>query len=77
MRSFLIKLVSDADGNISSSRFLNVLIGVCACLMAWKMVIMGQMTDTAWGLLLAYGGGTYGWSKLMETKGGKNAPEPK
>ena len=68
MKDFFIRLVSDPDGVISSSRFVNVLIGVCSAFMMWKMVLMGGMSDTIWGLWLAYGGGTYGWSKYNESK---------
>ncbi len=68
MKDFFIKLVSDERGNVSSARFLNLLIGVCACLFCWKLVLIGGFTETHMGLLLAYGGGNYGWGKLMETR---------
>jgi hypothetical protein len=74
MRDFFIKLVSDESGNISSNRFVNVLIGICSCGMMWKMVILGQADASIWGLWLAYGGGIAGWGKFVESKGKGNAP---
>lgn len=68
MKTFFIQLVSDEKGIISSARFINVLIGVCSVGMMLKMVLMGQADASIWGLWLAYGGGTYGYSKLQETK---------
>jgi len=77
MRAFLLRLVSDDKGNISSQRFINLLIGVSSCLLVWKMVMMGGMTDTMWGLWLAYGVGGAGWGKYVEnrSKTEKQAPE--
>lgn len=68
MKDFFIKLVSDEKGNISSMRFLNVLIGVCSCGMMWKMVLLGSADATVWGLWLAYGGGVASWGKYVEHK---------
>ena len=76
MKSFLLRLVSDDKGNISSQRFINLLIGVSSCLLVWKMVLMGGMTDTMWGLWLAYGVGGAGWGKYVENKPPKPKPEP-
>ena len=73
MKCLLIKLISDERGNISSARFLNMLVGICACLFCWKLVLMGGFSEGYFGLLLAYGGGNYGWGKLMETK--REAPK--
>lgn len=68
MKDFLLKLVSDEKGVISSSRFLNLMIGVCGCLISWKLVLLGGYNETYFGLLLAYGGGVYSFSKLQESK---------
>lgn len=80
MKDFLLKLVSDERGNISSARFINILIGVCSCGMMWKMVILGQADATIWGLWLAYGGGIAGWGKFVESKNApvkaKDPPDP-
>lgn len=75
--NFFTKLVSDANGNISSSRFLNVLIGICSCLLMAKLVIMGQMTDTALALWLGYGAGTASFGKFVEHRYKDKAPETK
>jgi hypothetical protein len=74
MKSFFIRLVSDSNGTISSARFLNLLVGVCACLFCWKLVLLGGFSEGYLGLLLAYGGGTYSWGKFVESKGGRNEP---
>lgn len=70
MKDFFIKLVSDGDGHISSSRFLNVVVGIAAMLISWKLVLLGGYNETYFGLLLAYGGGTYSWGKYVENKHG-------
>lgn len=66
--NFLTRLVSDPAGNISSSRFLNLLVGVCACLFCWKLVLMGGFTEGYFIALLAYGSGTYSFGKWVEAK---------
>lgn len=68
MKDFLIKLISDEKGNISSARTINVLIGFCSVAMMWKMVWMGQVSSEIWGLWLAYGVGGAGWGKFVEHK---------
>lgn len=68
MKSFFLHLVSDEHGNISSARFLNVLVGVCSCLMMWKMVLMHEVTGEMWAAWLAYGAGVYSFGKWVEGK---------
>ena len=68
MKDFFLKLISDDKGQISSNRFINVLIGICSCLMMWKLVLSGQATEAIWGLWLAYGVGGAGWGKFVEAK---------
>ena len=72
MKKFWLSLITDSRGDLSHSKFLNVLIGVSSVLLMWKMVLMHEMTDTAWGLWLAYGSGTAGWSSYMQMSSRKN-----
>jgi hypothetical protein len=78
MRRFWLSLITDRYGDLSHSKFLNVLIGISSCVLTWKMVIMHEMSDTMWGLWLAYGSGTAGWSSYLQAnrkRSGDNSDE--
>jgi ABC-type maltose transport system permease subunit len=66
-KKFCLSLITDVHG-ISHTKFLNVLIGISSVVLMWKMVLMHEMTDTAWGLWLAYGSGTAGWSSYLNAR---------
>jgi hypothetical protein len=68
MKQFLLALVSDDRGIVSTGRFLNVMVGVCACLISWKLVVFKEYSPEYFFALLAYGAGTYGWGKALDVK---------
>jgi hypothetical protein len=65
---FFTRMVSDEKGNISHHRFVNVLIGVCSCVVVVWMSYLCKLTSEVFGLWLAYGAGLAGWSKFVEHK---------
>ena len=68
MKTFLLELISDATGRVSSARFLNVVIGLCGCLISWKLVLFSQYSVEYFIVLLSYGGGTFTLGKYLENK---------
>ncbi len=68
MKDFFLRLISDEKGNLSSARFLNLLVGICACAFSWKLVLMGGYNENYFALLLAYGSGTFAAGKWMEKR---------
>jgi len=66
VKDFFIRLISDEKGNLSSARLINLGIAICGCLISWKLVLLGGYNETYFGLLLAYGGGVYGYGKKLE-----------
>lgn len=77
MKQFLIQLISDQHNRISHARFLNLLIGVCACLFCWKLILTDEFTTTYFLMLLVYGSGQQTVNKFLDLKlGTKSNPEP-
>lgn len=75
---YFIELIQDPSGHISHARFLNLFIGVCACLFCWKLVLTGGMSENYFGLLLLYGAGQQTINKALDLFTGrfKNADSP-
>jgi hypothetical protein len=67
----LRELVSDKDNRLSHARVLNLLVGVCACLYCWKLVIVGDFTETYFAYLLLYGMGQQTVNKFLDLRSGK------
>lgn len=76
MKSFFLQLVSDKDDRVSHARFLNLFIGVCACLYCWKLVITGEFTETYFMWLLLYGAGQQTINKFLDLRTGAVTPPP-
>lgn len=62
----ILELIMDPNGSLSHARFLNLFIGVCACLYCWKLVIMGGFNENYFGLLLLYGAGQQTINKALD-----------
>jgi len=69
-----IELICDKDDRLSHARLLNLLVGICACLYCWKLVIMGGFTETYFAYLLLYGMGQQTVNKFLDLKHG-NKPD--
>jgi len=74
MKQFLLDLISDGKGNVSSARFLNLLVGVCACLISWKLVLFKEYSEGYFTALLAYGAGVFAGGKMLDIKSQANNP---
>jgi len=68
MKDVLLSLIKDTNGNLSSAKFINLVVGICGCLISWKLVILGGFNETYFGLLLAYGAGVYSYGKTVDAK---------
>ena len=70
-------LQDNATGRYSSSRVIALLVAVAATVFMWKLVILGGMTIDYFMAYLAYGTGTAGLNKFLDTKDGARADQAK
>lgn len=66
MKNFLLQLISDDKGQLSHARFLNLVVGLCAALFCWKLVVMGGFNEYYFALFLAYGSGQQIFNKVLD-----------
>ncbi len=70
-------LQDNATGRYSSSRLIALLVAVAATVFMWKLVILGGMTIDYFMAYLAYGTGTAGLNKFLDTKDGARTDQAK
>jgi len=66
----------NVTGQYSHSRIIALIIGICASIFMWKLVIMGELTIEYFMAYLAYGTGHQTLNKFLDNKDGQRVRDP-
>ena len=75
MKDFILKLLTDKNGNLSHARVIALGVGFSATIFMWKLLIMNQMTIDFFIAYLTYGSGHQVFNKWLD-KGDKTNENP-
>jgi hypothetical protein len=76
-RVFKESLQDNATGRYSSSRVIAMLVAIAATVFMWKLVLLGGMSIDYFMAYLAYGTGTVGLNKFLDTRDGARTEQAK